>query len=524
MAALSGAVAAAASVVLLALSGWFITGAALAGVAGVAAAQAFNYLLPAAAIRLLAILRTAFRYLERISGHAAALQALANIRPRLFASIAAAPPHQALALSGGEASARMVQDIDAIESLFVRLSNPWAAFAAVLGGLSLAALAGPGPAVALAIAIAVAASLGRLLAARLAAAPSAAIQTTTGELKDIVAALVAAAPEVRAYQLEAWAIAKIDRRGEALGRAKVERARAQGRIAAVQSAIAGLAVAVVIALSAGAAPQLAALAGLAAIVALELVAGAVKSAEQDGAVAEAERRLDPLLVHAGAGEIAPMRRAPTVGLDGQTFRAGDRVLITGPSGAGKTTRLEQLLALRAGAGSSPMIGGCEVADLPAGIARACFAYAPQDAALLAGTIRENLLLAAPTADDQQIWVALQDAALDGQVRAMPRGLDSWIGENGARLSGGERRRLSLARAYLRPAPWLMLDEPTEGLDAWTQALVLSRLSSRLDRTGQGLLMVSHTESPRLKITRRLRIEATRPVPGAGVTMETPSQA
>ena len=70
----------------------------------------------------------------------------------------------------------------------------------------------------------------------------------------------------------------------------------------------------------------------------------------------------------------------------------------------------------------------------------------------------------------------------------------------------------------------MLDEPTEGLDAWTQALVLSRLSSRLDRTGQGLLMVSHTESPRLKITRRLRIEATRPVPGAGVTMETPSQA
>ncbi len=124
---------------LLGLSGWFLTGAAIAGLAGLAAAQAFNVLLPSAGIRLLAILRTAFRYLERLSGHAAALKALAAIRPALYASLAAAPPAQALALSRGEASARLVQDVDAVETRLIRLSAPWGAGAAVAAGLAMAA-------------------------------------------------------------------------------------------------------------------------------------------------------------------------------------------------------------------------------------------------------------------------------------------------------------------------------------------------------------------------------------------------
>ncbi|RZM25786.1 MAG: ATP-binding cassette domain-containing protein, partial [Sphingomonas sp.] len=77
------------------------------------------------------------------------------------------------------------------------------------------------------------------------------------------------------------------------------------------------------------------------------------------------------------------------------------------------------------------------------------------------------------------------------IEALPNGLDTWIGEHGVRLSGGERRRLSLARAYLVRAPWLLLDEPTEGLDATTERCVAERLSARLARTGQGLVMVSH---------------------------------
>ena len=124
LAAAAGAVVSVAAVGLLGLSGWFITGAAFAGATGGLAVQSFNYLTPSAIIRLLAILRTGARYVERVAGHEAALKALARLRPQLFQALASAPPERALALSSGDASARLVQDVDAVQTLFVRLSAP----------------------------------------------------------------------------------------------------------------------------------------------------------------------------------------------------------------------------------------------------------------------------------------------------------------------------------------------------------------------------------------------------------------
>ena len=141
---------------------------------------------------------------------------------------------------------------------------------------------------------------------------------------------------------------------------------------------------------------------------------------------------------------------------------------------------------------------------PSAQTRPAFAHAPQDAALIAGTVRANLALAGPHPDDA-LWDALADAALEARVRALPQGLDTWIGENGERLSGGERRRLSLARALLRDAPWLLLDEPTEGLDPATETLVVQRLDARLKRTGQGLVLVSHRPAPRALCDQQLPI-------------------
>ena len=124
LAILCACVATSAAVLLLGVSGWFITAAAFAGAVGGTAVYGFNYMLPSAGIRLLAILRTGARYGERLIGHRAMLDALASIRPQLFRALAAGPVAQALALRRGEATARLVQDVAALETFFIRRSRP----------------------------------------------------------------------------------------------------------------------------------------------------------------------------------------------------------------------------------------------------------------------------------------------------------------------------------------------------------------------------------------------------------------
>jgi len=506
-------VAASSAVLLLGISGWFITGAAIAGAAGLGAAQAFNFLLPSAGIRLMAILRTGFRYLERVGSHEASLKALANIRPALFAALVAAPPQESLSLSGGEASARLIQDVDALETLFIRLPLPWTLAAALITGLGLAGLAGWAPAAGLAVFAGLSVIAGRWSGARMARAAGAGLQARAGELKDCVAAFAAAGPELRCYGLEDWATKTIDERGRALGAMRLRLVTAQGWSAALQALILGIGVAVVIASASRASLPLAAMAGLAAAMTLESVAAALRAFHENGAVAEAARRIEPLLANA-APQAAPAISSPLICLGDARFAPGDRIALVGVSGAGKTTLIERLVGLRPSPAGAIRVGGVDLAEQAVGAARGGFAYAPQDAPMLSGTVRDNLRLGDALADDAVLWAALSDAVLDERIRRMPQGLDTWIGENGARLSGGERRRLSLARALLRPAPWLLLDEPTEGLDAATEALVLDRLGRRLNQTGQGVLIASHRSAPLMLCQRAVSISEMTSAPKA----------
>ncbi|MBO9713292.1 ATP-binding cassette domain-containing protein [Sphingomonas sp.] len=466
-AALLAALVGAASVTLLGLSGWFITAAAIAGAAGPVAAQAFNYMLPSAGIRLLAIVRTGARYGERLASHEAAFGALARIRPALFRALAAAPVERALALGTGEATARLVSDVDAVETRFVRLSAPFGVAAALASGLSLTILGGTGAAAATLACAGLTMHLADRLSRRV-EAPGRAVQRAVGELREEFAMLVDAAPELRCFGLEAWAAERIDTRSRALGRAQRRQAQAAGWFELLQASAIGIAAAAALLLSLHAGAPVAALAALAAAMTLDSLAPLLRAMIERGRLREAQARLDEVL------EVGAPPPAVTPILD-LHLMPGERIAIVGPSGIGKTTLVETLIGLRG-----------RVPDRQ----RERFAWAPQDAALLAGTVRENLLLAAPDAGDVTLWATLHDAALDERIRALG-GLDAWVGENGTRLSGGERRRLSLARAYSASAPWLLLDEPSEGLDAATEALVAERLQARLDRTGQSLILVSH---------------------------------
>ena len=494
IAAMAGAATAAAATWLLGLAGWFLAGATLAGAGGPAAVQAFNYLLPSAGLRGLAIARTAGRYGERLFGHRAAFHSLAALRPALFAGLATAPPQAALALSSGEASARLVQDVNAIETVFVRGSAPWSAAAAAGAAVAVMVLASGWAAFAYLCGLAIQIAVGRALADRLTAGPGRDQLRVSGRLKEALGAYLPAAAELRCFDLTSRAIEALMLHDAALGRASLQRDYAEALLGLVQAGLAALTLGAVAALSSHASLPLAALAVLAALAGMEGVNGLLRAAQQQGAYHEAVARLDAVLVEPGAVAVAPPSSG-SLEIYGHALAPGSRLGVGGPSGCGKTTTLEALLGLRPAPRGRIRIGGRAIEDGSLGWARSLFAYAPQDARLLTGTVEDNLRLAAPDADEAALWEALADAQLDQRVRGLPEGLQTWIGDGGEVLSGGERRRLSVARAYLRPAPWLLLDEPTEGLDSGTEARLVAALDRRLERSGQGAVIVSHRPQP-----------------------------
>lgn len=509
-ASVCAALVSAAAVLLLGVSGWFITASALAGLAGPLVAHSFNFMVPSALIRFLAIARTGGRYGERITGHDAALKALAALRPQLFEGVARGPVTRALTLAGGEASSRMVQDVDAIQNRFVRLSAPWGAAAGMVAGIGLALLTGWTTALAIAAASALGVLAAALVGRGLAEPAGRAVQAASGELKTEFAAFAAATPELQAYGIKPWAVEQLAERGAALERATQGLASAGGWILLTQSVAMALAIVGVMATAGAASPPLIALAILAAVTTVESAGALLTAFRYNGAVKAAVERLGDLLE---APTSAPSHSvAPMIDLSGADLSLSppQRLAVSGPSGVGKTTLIERLMHLRPPVPGEGRLGGVDVAAVSPDAARALFAYAPQQAVLLAGTVRENLKLALPGADDETLWAALEDADLADRVRAAPAGLNAPLGENGAQLSGGERRRLGLARAYLRPAPWLVLDEPTEGLDAATEARVLERLTARLERTRQGLILVSHRPAPLALCDRRLTVTGLAP--------------
>jgi ATP-binding cassette subfamily C protein CydC len=490
-AALLAAAVAAATAMLLGLSGWFITAAGAAGLAG--AAAGFNYLLPSATIRLLAIVRTGARYGERLAGHAAAFAVLAQVRPALYRAIAGSPPAAALALTSGEASARLVQDVGAIEMAIARRPARAGAAAAIAAGGLLILSVRPVAALLFLLLAGMAVGLTGWSCRRLDEAGQE-VQRRQGALRELLGLQLAAAPELRCYRMEDAAIARIAAADAALADARRRQAAAGGAIEAIGALATGAAAVGVFLLAMPAGTALAALGALTAAAAMDGIMPALRERAARSATREAAARLGALFMPDPPPFPKPRSAALTLPGVGTLVPAGARIAITGATGTGKTSLVEAMIGLRHHDAPGIRLGDMPLAALPAATLRAIFAWAPQDAQLLAGTVRDNLLLADPDAAERALWDALDAACLAGVVRALPHGLDSWIGENGEQLSGGERRRLSLARAYLSRAPWLLLDEPTEALDAPTERAVVERLTQRLARTGQGLIAVTHRDA------------------------------
>ena len=203
-------------------------------------------------------------------------------------------------------------------------------------------------------------------------------------------------------------------------------------------------------------------------------------------------------------------------LDGLSFRvpAGETVVLVGPSGAGKSTVLELLLGFVRPDAGRVTINGADIASIvPAALARMT-AWIGQNPVIFAGTIRDNIRFGREDATEAEVESAARAARIAQFADALPLGLDTPVGEGGYGLSGGQAQRISIARAFVRNAPLLLLDEPTAHLDPATEADVLDSLG-RL-ALGRTVILASHSTAAHAFAGRRLLLSEgqARPVRGA----------
>jgi ABC-type transport system involved in cytochrome bd biosynthesis fused ATPase/permease subunit len=168
---------------------------------------------------------------------------------------------------------------------------------------------------------------------------------------------------------------------------------------------------------------------------------------------------------------------------------GETVAVVGPSGGGKSTLLGLILRFADPASGRILAGDDDLTSLDPAAWRRLTAYVPQRPTLFRGTVADNIRLAAPDAVDADVRAAAAFAGADELVAALPNGYDTVVGEGGRVLSAGERRRIALARAFLRDAPLVLLDEPTADLDAESAAIVGEAVEKL--RVGRTVLLVAH---------------------------------
>lgn len=495
---------------LLGLSGWFITAAAAAGLAG--AGATFDVFRPSAMVRFLALGRAAARYGERVLTHDATLRALESLRLRVLAAHLAAPHDRMLRIRGAQALNRLTADIDALDGLPLRLALPLLSGSAVLI-LALAvlwALTGP----VLAIWIAGGYGLGALWIARGAIGRmvplSRLAEMTAQAFRARLIDMVRARTDLAVYgqletQRQAVQLAE-DRRfalRSALNRAERRVGMALTLLSTLVAAVA-LALALTAAQAGTLAPALGAMAFFAALALAEVMAPLRRALSDFGRMADAARRVSRDLSSVtfstgtapeGAFELVvqnlavtrPSGQIPIIAGLSFALHPGQTVALTGPSGSGKSTLLLALAGLHQPTAGQIHLGDVSVSEWSEPALRSVLTLLPQRSALMAGTVAEALALSGP-ADEVELWEALRAVRLDAVI-VEKGGLSAQLGPRGAGLSGGEARRLALARVLLRRPQVLLLDEPTEGLDNPTARAVLDGIRDFLPQAA--ILIAAH---------------------------------
>jgi ATP-binding cassette subfamily C protein CydC len=513
----------AAGIGLMTMSGMTIGAAVLAGSLAVPAL-----------LRAFGTARVVLRYIERLVTHNATFRALADLRVWLFRRLARSSAGGLGFRHSGDMLARLVGDVEALDGLYLRILLPLAGAVLLLPVLVL--LIGhrsPVLATEVGLLFAAAAFLLPWMAAQVSGRAGTGLATGASALRVAALDALTGLREVRAFAAEGRMLAVVQAKESALLSAQQTLAARTALAGAASLLCAQIAVLAVL-IDAGASPSIAVAAAFLVLAAFEAVGGLSRAGALAGHASAAARRVfeaadapipvpdptDPAAMPASTAlrfEAVEFRWQPDrpAVFDGLTLDIpqGARVALLGPSGAGKSTLAALALKVVAPRSGQIRLGGVDIATLPTALVRARIGWLGQTTHLFDDTIAVNLLLARPDADETALWAALDAARIGDVVRALPERLDTWVGEGGTRFSGGEGRRLALARALLSPAPILILDEPCAGLDAEAERSFLQTLNeTAADRT---VILITHRLIGIERLDRIFRLSSGKAVAAAG---------
>ncbi|MFD0551697.1 thiol reductant ABC exporter subunit CydD [Streptomyces rectiviolaceus] len=511
LALLLGALAIGSSVGLMATSGWLISRAS--------EQPPVMYLMVAVtATRAFGMGRAVFRYAERLVSHDAVLRMLADTRVAVYRRLERLAPAGLRKTRRGDLLSRLVADVDALQDYWLRWLLPASAAAAVgAGAVGFTAWLLPEAGAVLAVGLLLAGVGVPLLSGAVARRAERKLAPARGVLATRVADLLSGTAELtvagaltrrtakakeadaeltRIASRTATATALGDGLGALASGLTVAAAALVGVQAVHDGRLSGVALAVVV---------LTPLAAFEAVLGLPLAVQyrqrVRKSAERVYEVLDAPEPVPEPAVPAQRPQTAfPLRveglHARHEGQDRDalagvslTLERGRRVAVVGASGSGKTTLAQVLLRFLGASEGTYSLGGTDAATLDGDTVRELVGLCAQDAHIFDSSVRENLLIARKGAGDDELRRALTRARLQEWTDSLPEGLDTPVGEHGARLSGGQRQRIALARALLADFPVLVLDEPAEHLDLPTADALTDDLLAATE--GRTTLLITH---------------------------------
>lgn len=501
-----------ASIGLLTLSGWFLSASAVVGVAGI---YSFNYMLPAAGVRGAAIIRTAGRYFERLVSHDATFRVLQHLRVATFSKLLPLSPAGLARFRQGELLNRIVADVDTLDHLYLRVISP------LVGALVVILVVTIGLSV---LDVTLALTLGGIMLATLLLLPplfyragkptGEHITQLRGQYRQQLTSWLQGQAELMLFNASDRYREQMEKTEQRWQEAQRRQAELTALSQALMLLIGGIAVIAMLWMASdgvGGNSQPGALIALfvfCALAAFEALAPVTGAFQHLGQVIASARRITQITeqqpevtfsqqtpqsfsqVALTLNEVTfsyPQQSAPALKDISLQVAAGEHIAILGRTGCGKSTLLQLLTRAWDPANGQIQLNGQPLSALSETTLRQAMSVVPQRVHLFSATLRDNLLLAAPQASDGELANILERVGLEKLLE--DSGLNSWLGEGGRQLSGGELRRLAIARALLHDAPLMLLDEPTEGLDATTESQILDLLSEVMHE--KTVLMVTH---------------------------------